>query len=70
MHLAIRIRKRKANPSKPDLGTQLLPLSECFCSEYSFGVLVSLDSYFVIRKIGVHGGNRVLPHVASHTVLL
>ena len=43
---------------------------ECFCSDYSFGELVSLDSYFVIRPFGMHGRDRIFTHVATHTVVV
>jgi hypothetical protein len=41
-----------------------------FCSDCSFGELVSLNSYFVVRKVGVHGRNRIFPHIATHAIVV
>jgi len=41
-----------------------------FCSDCSFGELVSLNSYFVVRKVGVHGRNRIFPHMATHAIVV
>jgi hypothetical protein len=70
MYLAAQIRKGKADTSRPGSGLQYAPLSECFCSDYSFGELVSVDCYFVIREVGMHGRDRIFRHMATHTVVV
>src|SRR5260370_26530256 len=69
MYPAAQIRK-KADTSRPGSGLQCAPLSECFCSDSSFGELVSVDCYFVVCEVGMHGRNRIFRHMAIHTVVV
>src|SRR6202045_5437348 len=70
MYLGAQIRKGKADRSRPGSGLRYAPLSECFCSGYSFGELVSMDCYFVVREVGMHRRDRIFRHMATHTVVV
>ena len=70
MYLAAQIRKGKADRSRPSSGLQYALLSECFCFDYSFFELVSVDCYFVVREVGMHGRDLIFRHMATHTVVV